>query len=414
MSITQGDRKEVPTQYPDIFKILVMNPETGKWIEPSRGKKFKARRYDKKLDGGLERVKRSFETLAEAKAFRMSAPTEQESAPTSLKVNPAQGDQMTFGQLVEKWVQNWLPSKNISTQLKYRVYLNHFHFFEDKIVANIDPDCIDQWITQIKSKSYLDQGKSTRCTFHHEAGCLRSILNYYSTRCNRNYRLPFLKDHQSMLKVKEKSAVKKDLTVDQFKSFMRELHLICWDKKWEAIYFLAMMQYALYARIQSVAALQVEDFDLKNDRLEMIRKVQWLRKRGYEDRVVPGSKTDGGKVFTPIPKLALQAFREWKARSRVQTGLLFQIDGGVITYRQIQHKYDRALKAANLPFTATHILRHASLVEAYNSCKDILAVQRLANHKDLRATEKYAKVRDKQVEEVQRQMDEKLGSMWSL
>jgi integrase len=193
---------------------------------------------------------------------------------------------------------------------------------------------------------------------------------------------------------------------------MEQLKAICWGTKWEAVYFLALMQYALYARIQSAAALHVEDFDLTNDRLEMKRKVQWLRKKGYEDLVVAGSKTDGGKVFTPIPQLAVQVFQEWKLRSGIREGLFFQVDGQVIAYRTIQNRYDRALKAAGLPFTATHLLRHAALVEAYNVCRDILAVQRLANHKDLRATERYAKVRDKQVEATQRQMDERIASVW--
>jgi integrase len=167
------------------------------------------------------------------------------------------------------------------------------------------------------------------------------------------------------------------------------------------------MQYALYARIQSAAALHDEDFDIANDRLEMKRKVQWLRKKGYPDRIVDGTKTDGGKVFSPIPQLAVTVFKEWKLRSGVRSGLLFQIDGKVISYRTIQHLYDRALKAAGLPFTATHLLRHAALVEAYNVCRDILAVQNRANHKDLRATQKYAKVRDEKLQKTQRQMDKR-------
>jgi integrase len=404
-------RKTVATQYPDIFKIQVLNPDTGKWVDPIRGKKFTARRYEKDSSGQMKRMQRFFETLAEAKAYRMGAPDEQQKIEKS-EPTLVPSDEMTFEQLLEKWSISWLPTKNLSTQLKYRSYFKHFEFFLKMPVSQIDPDCIDRWITFIKSESYLKQGHSTRCTYIHEMGCLRSILNYYSTRCNRNYRLPFLKDHRKMLKVKEKATIKKDLTVDQFKAFMNELRATCVGTKWEAVYYLALMQYALYARIQSAAALHVEDFDLANDSLNMIRKVQWLRKRGYEDRVVDGAKTNGGKVFTPIPKLAAQVFREWMLKSGIRSGLLFQVNGEVIAYRTIQNKYDRALKAAKLPFTATHILRHASLVEAYNSCRDILAVQRLADHNDLRTTQKYAKSRDKQVQETQSQMDEKLSSIW--
>jgi len=43
------------------------------------------------------------------------------------------------------------------------------------------------------------------------------------------------------------------------------------------------MQYAIYGRVQEAAALYVEDFDLVNNRLEIKRKVQWLRFIGYED-----------------------------------------------------------------------------------------------------------------------------------
>jgi integrase len=408
-------RKEVPTQYPDIFKIVVLNPETGKWVEPERGKKFKARRYDKRPDGSIERIKRSFESLAEAKAFRAGAPVEEKN--TSMQAKHVPQDQidpnlMTFGQLVDKWSKSWLPTKNLSTQLKYQSYLKHFQFFWDFPVEKIDPDRIDQWITHITRPEYLEGCHSTRCSYIHEIGCLKTILNYYSTRVNRSYRLPFLRDHRGMTKVREKPTIKKDLTVEQFQAFIQKLKDSCIGTKWEPIYFLALMQYALYARIQSAAALHVEDFDLMNNRLEMTRKVQWLRKKDVKDRVVPGSKTDGGKVFSPIPQLAVQVFNEWRARSGVSSGLLFQIEGKLIAYRTIQNKYDRALKAAGLPFTATHLLRHAALVEAYNICRDMLAIQKLANHRDLRATEKYAKVRDKQVEATQRQMDERVAVVW--
>ncbi len=70
-----------------------------------------------------------------------------------------------------------------------------------------------------------------------------------------------------------------------------------------------------------------------------------------------------------------------------------------------------ALKTAGLPFSATHILRHASLTEAYDTCKDLLLVQRLAGQRDLRSTTRYAKVHDYQVAETQKRMDQKLLSV---
>jgi integrase len=318
---------------------------------------------------------------------------------------------MTLEELIESWKINWLPTLNIATQLRYMDYLKHFGFLLMTKVAEIEPAHIDAWITYVKRPEYVATCHSTRCSFEHEFKILRSILKYYNSRINRNYRLPFLRDHMKMLKVKEKPIVTKDLTMDQLAAFLKELRALCWDTKWEVIYYLAVMQYAIYGRIQEAAALFVEDFDLANNRLEVKRKVQWLRVRGYEDNVVAGSKTNGGKIFSPIPEAALQVFNEWRLRSGVRSGLLFRIDGEVIAYRQIQHKYDQALKRAKLPFRSTHILRHAALVEAYSTTTNILAVQKLAGHKSLKATEKYAKVRDEQLAEVQRRMDEKLSSV---
>lgn len=401
-------RKEVRTQYPDIFKIQVLS-ESGKWLEPKRGKKFKARRYLKLSNGSLNRIKRSFETLAEAKAFRQGTLIE-EKTPSPISSNT---EEMTFNELLVSWKTNWLPTVDISTQLRYMKYPKHFGFFSKMKVIDIQPAHIDAWIAHVKNPEYLAGCHSTRTSYEYEFKALRAILNYYSSRCNRNYRLPFLRDHFKMLKVREKPIVKKDLTIEQLSLFLKELKSLCWETKWEPIYYLGVMQYAIYGRIQDAAALYAEDFDLVNNRLEIKRKVQWLRVKGYESRITAGSKSNGGKVFNPIPDLALQVFREWKLRSGVRSGLLFQIDGKIIEYRQIQYKYDQALKRAKLPFSATHILRHASLVEAYTSCTNILAVQRLAGHKSLRATERYAKARDEQVSEVQRKMDEKLASVLS-
>lgn len=397
-------RKEVSTPYPDITKVLTLDEKTGKWVEPKFGKTFKARRYLRTIDGNLKRVKRSFETIAEAKAFRNGIPLEEEIEKTSV----SKKDQMTFGTLVEYWTRDWLPNKDVSTQIRYKSYLNHFPFFWNFVVDQIEPTHIDQWISYVKRPEYLAKCHSTRCGYDHEFSVLRVILNYYSSRFNRNYRLPFLKDHSEMLKVKNKPMVRKDLTVDQFKAFIHSLREICWETKWEAIYYLALMQYGIYGRVQDTAALSYESFDFAGNQINVNQKVQWLRSAGHEDRVTSGSKANGGKILSPIPELAIQVFREWVLRSGTRKGLLFQMNGELITYRQIESRYSLALKRAGLPFSATHILRHAALTEAYDSCKDLLTVQRLAGQRDLRSTTRYAKVRDHQIAETQKRMDQKL------
>jgi len=400
------NRKEVSTRYPGIVKIVVFDEESGKWVEPKFGKKFFAQRYVRAIDGKRKRIRQSFETISEAKAFRNGTSVEKE-----LQKANSTKEQMTFGTLVDYWKRDWLPNKDLSTQIRYVSYLKHFSFLWNYVVDEIEPTQIDQWIAHIKTPQYLARCHSTRCSYEHEFSVLRVILNFYSSRFNRNYRLPFISDHNAMLKVKNKPTVKKDLTVDQFKAFIKELRDRCWGTKWESIYYLALMQYGIYGRIQDAAALSYESFDFGRNAVDINQKVQWLRGRGYDDRVVPGSKANGGKVLSPIPELAAQVFKEWVMRSGIRTGLLFQVDGKLVTYRQIEDKYTQALKKAGLPFSATHILRHAALAEAYESCKDLLLVQKFAGQKDLKSTTRYAKVRDDQVAETQKKMDDKLSSI---
>ena len=109
--------------------------------------------------------------------------------------------------------------------------------------------------------------------------------------------------------------------------------------------------------------------------------------------------------------LAKKVFQEMVVRFGIRSGPLFYVDGEVITYRQIEHKYTKALKAAGLPFSATHILRHASLTEFYDSCKDLLVTAKVAGHGNIKSTAKYAKARDERVTETQKQMDQKLSSL---
>jgi len=121
--------------------------------------------------------------------------------------------------------------------------------------------CVVSAVTVIDFVMYRDRTVSTY-TYNHEFSILRIVLNYYASRFNRNYRLPFIADHREMLKVKEKHKLVKDLTVEEFKSFIVALKEICFkEKKWEAIYYVALMQYATYSRVQSAAALHFEDFD---------------------------------------------------------------------------------------------------------------------------------------------------------
>ncbi len=361
-------------------------------------------------DGKAKRGWKCFDNFSEAKAYRNRTLHE----PMSATSDPSTGrSKMTLGALIEDWKANWLPNKELTTQIRYHSYIQHFDFLKDMVVEEIQPSDIDRWIVHIKKPEYLTGYHATRCSYDHEYSVLRSILNYYATRKNRNYRLPFLKDHMTMLKVKEKVKPSKDLTVDQFKQVMTAIRDDVMGTKYEVVFYIAMMQYLIYGRVQDAAALQYESFDFAANKIRINKKIQWLRSKKYKDRVVDGSKKNGGKEIE-MSSHAAQIFREWILKSGVRSGLLFQFDGEIVPYRVIEHRYTKALRKLGLPFSATHILRHAALTEYYEGCTDLLATAKVAGQSDTRSTQKYVKVRNVTLVKNQRQMDEKLSSLATL
>jgi integrase len=404
-------RLEKISRCPGVSQILVFDDDQKRWINPQRGAKYRSSKYVRDSDGRLKKVGRYFDTLDEAIEFRNVSEQEKTSDSRPETPTPKAGERLTFGQLAKIWEQTWLPSKSHSTQLRYRLYLKHFDFFWPMKVDKIEPSDIDRWLVEVKSPEYLAKGHSTRCDFKHEFTVLRIILNFYASRFDRNYRLPFVKDHKSMLKVREKLKVTKDLNVEEIQKFISELRSVCLEFDCEVVYYVGLMQYATYCRIQETAALHFEDFDFQRNILTVKRKVQWARARGHQDRIVDGNKANGGKQL-PIPGMAADVFREWVKKSGVRSGLLFTTDGtSHLSYRQIEYRYSQALKRIGSQFRATHLLRHASLCEFYATSKDLLLTAKMAGQSDIRTTQKYAKARREDLISMQKIMDEKLSKL---
>lgn len=77
---------------------------------------------------------------------------------------------------------------------------------------------------------------------------------------------------------------------------------------------------------------------------------------------------------------------------------MFLVDGEPMSYRQIEYRCTQALGQAGMPFTATHVLRHAGLTEYYTqSDGDLKATQLMAGHGSVKSTDRYVKARKEQV-----------------
>lgn len=139
----------------------------------------------------------------------------------------------------------------------------------------------------------------------------------------------------------------------------------------------------------------------------MNKKIIFRRIKGCTRELSQGAKADKGKRITLSPQLCA-LFREWTIKTGIRKGALFKANNEWPTYRSIQHAYDKAFKAAGIPFSGTHILRHASLSEAQETGGDLKITQTLAGHSNIATTERYAKARDCKIRDVHKQMGQNI------
>ncbi|MGZ3703928.1 MAG: tyrosine-type recombinase/integrase, partial [Bdellovibrionota bacterium] len=178
---------------------------------------------------------------------------------------------------------------------------------------------------------------------------------------------------------------------------------------YECIPVIARAQYGIYGRIQEAAALFCEDIDPRTGAISVRRKVIWSRRADMESVFKEGLKKNEGKVIHS--KFTCQLLTEWMFKKGIRQGPLFGVNGKPILYRMIQYYYDHAFEAVGLPHRGTHIIRHASLSEHYETCRDIQQTKMVAGHSDLSTTQVYAKVRDTALQDTQNLMDDKLRSL---
>jgi len=378
---------------PNIYRIVMIDPETGKKHEPELP--YEASRRVRGA-GINKREWRCFRTLSAASKF--SASTEEVT------------EELTFAALWKVFEENELVHLEVSTRFNAISKSRHLHFFDKMIVNDIAPLTIDSWIAHVKAPAYLANQKTTRLSYRHEIKLLKQVLHYYRSRFDGRYPMPVLPKHLERSRVKEKPmAPKKDLSTEQFQAFITALKSITEGTRYECIAVMAQAQYAIYGRIQEAAALFCEDIEPVKGKILVRRKILWPRRLHMDAIVKDGLKRGEGKVI--ISKFTTQLLRGWMLKSGIREGLLFSVNGKPVPYRAIQYHYDQAFQIAKIPQQGTHIIRHASLTEHYATCQDIRQTQLMAGHKDLATTQIYAKVREEAEVETQGKMDEKLRAM---
>ena len=322
--------------------------------------------------------KRVFQDLPEGKAW-LQGRVEQ-----VVKVVPGP----TFNEIFERWKSEHFVTLRRGTQIHYE---KKFKFLVPLLklpIRAITPDVLDQWVMNLKSLGV----RETRFNFSKELKFLKSIFSFYREHSTENFDIPIRKRHFSKSFIKEKPLVDKAILEVDFLKFREQLSI---GRNGLMFSALATLQYYHSLRIGEAAGLAISDITLGpnpiNNTVMIRRSVKWDRVKGakpYIDNNFKNSAAVGIKSRVLHPEVTNYLK---KLLPFIQGEQLFTIDGELLTYRQIQYKYNEALKSANLSFTSTHILRCGSATESYNKHGNTALTQMELGVTSMETAQVYAK-----------------------
>jgi integrase len=373
---------------PNVSKVYVWDDARSSYAPPARGNAFEAYRRVLK-DGRRVRLKGTFATLKEALDWQAEkdAPTliAEQSSRESTDAGPS------FRLVVETDLsgprfRRLQRTTQVAYTSKIRLYLS---LLFDVPIRELTSRRIDGWIRKIADVC----GDSRRQGFRHELEVLSGILRDYGDReDDSRYVFPVKRRHWEAVKpVRRRGSTPKDLTTEEFERFVTELRKLRFGA---VLAPLATVQYFQALRISEAAAIRWEDVKLVREapsrsRLLIRGKIVYTRSRGERPYWQEGFKNS--EDFGPVKEQPLfpRAFDALSGMSGGE-GLVFQLDGQPLEYRTIQHYYDRAFRAAKLPYRGTHVLRHGWTREVHNLFPDMEIAKQLLGDKSDQAARVYA------------------------
>lgn len=356
--------------YPGISRIWVWDEKKEIYISPNKGHKYFARK------SGASRKSKLFENKEDASAWLRGEGIVESNESTGY----------TICELILDWQKTAWPMLRESTKIYYAKMITLMKSIENVEVEKLTPSVVDQWLTELKSPKNIRLYKSNRKSLLKELDCLKAIVNWY-IECHDDTKLvkPFKKRHMRMAIIKEAPRTNcRYMTADEYQKWLVIL------KTGSPLYYaLALVQTRQLLRISEVCAMKWSNL---NRNYRLCEHVIWPRVGGRPAEIVLGTKNmRGGEVHhLPLWQDVVEVLRELQESKNCD--LIFNDNGNILTYRQVQHRYNTAFKKANLPYSSTHVCRHTGATAFLNETGDYLALQQMGNWADLKIALHYGKV----------------------
>ena len=110
--------------------------------------------------------------------------------------------------------------------------------------------------------------------------------------------------------------------------------------------------------------------------------------------------------YVPLPQTVLDDLREYYKQYQPKEYLFEGLYGGSYSVRSIQSVFKTAMRKAKINKTiGIHGLRHSYATHLMEAGTDLVFIQQLMGHKDVKTTQIYAKVTEKQLVKVKSPLD---------
>jgi len=413
------------TRTPNVYKITLVNQETGEESEPE--KCYEARRLIE-VAGVTKKKTECFSDYILAKNYAHMAKEiiTAEVAKTSLPSSRP----IFMHDLFERFVKCELDNGAASSKRSRLTRKRHLKFFlrASVTVESVTPELIDRWVRRMRDPRYLRCQHSTRLSYREEFKLLKLVLNFYRETYDFRFPMPTLRRHQKKLVVRTRPTdEKKKMRVVDQQELVAELarqvaiarvrinratdeaSRIYFEEQWQIakrVHVIARLQWPLGGRIQDIPGLMLEDARRDTKCVVVARRVVWIRSAGGEAFVLEGLKAGKGKIVPSAS--AVQIMLEWAMQEGIREGYLFFYKGKPISYRQIGYRYDKAFKALGLEHRGTHVIRHGAGTNA-NEFGGMKHAQKLLGHGSSRTTENYVGVQDEDFKETVARMDDAIA-----
>lgn len=380
-----------------ISRVWVWNQALAQYEPPPRGNRYAARRYELFGKRRVRSPQHFFATLDDALNWQLQVPT------TTEVEAPKRASGLTFANVKEQFKKYRFPLLSAGTRLVYERLFPIFEFFDDFVMEDITPKVIDRWVEVVLAKD----ATSRRRHYEKEYETLRSIMNWYRDRCeDSGFTIPLRKRHKEALRANRKKF--KTVTFMSVEQKAKWLEIL--KKTAPNLYAAAFVQVEQLLRVSEVYGMRWSNLDLENRTYRLCQSVEWLRKGGVPPRLKDGTKTiePGDCQHLLLRQSVVDELR--KLEKSKTCDLIFHRDGALWTYREIQHRYNRAFKKAELPFTATHILRHTGATQFLEETGDPLALKEMGGWATLDMAMHYGKVMNSRVRNAIEKADQKRSS----